>query len=323
MEKTNNFGIDVSDYQGKIDWGKVKKAGVEFVIIKCGYGDDIKEQDDKYFTHNVEGCEKNKIPYGVYIYSYAASVQQAESEANHVLRLIKGHQLTYPIFLDLEDDETSGKCSKKLLGDMAETFCNIIEAAGYKVGIYANTNWFNTKLTDKRFDKWDRWVAQYYTECEYKKDYIGWQYSNTGKIDGIKGNVDLNYFYKEYKSISSSSVVEKKKSVDELSKEVIDGKWGNGKERKDALTAAGFDYQKVQARVNEILEQDFKEYNVQVIVDALNIRKAAGTDNEKTGMITDMGTYTIVDEADGQGAGRWGKLKDGRGWIALDFVRKL
>ena len=188
-------GIDVSQFQGTIDWEKVKAAGVEFAIIRCGYGDDSSSQDDPQWARNVSECERLGIPYGVYIYSYAMSTEAAQSEAEHVLRLLEGHNPTYPVYLDMENEGGSydqGGLDPKTLGDIAETFCNIVSNAGYEVGIYANTNWFTNKLTDSRFNQWTRWVAQYNTECTYTGSYTMWQCSSKGKIDGISGNVDLN-----------------------------------------------------------------------------------------------------------------------------------
>lgn len=190
--------IDVSKHQGKIDWPKVKASGINVAIIRCGYGDDIPKQDDECFEYNYNEAIKNGIKVGIYLYSYAASVSQAVSEANHVIRLIKGKQIDYPVYYDLEDAKTTGKCSVKLIGDIAENFCNVIKSHGFKIGIYANTNWFNNKLTDSRFKNYDKWVAQYSTSCTYKGDYQAWQYTDKAKIDGIKGNVDCSYFYKDY-----------------------------------------------------------------------------------------------------------------------------
>ncbi len=154
------YGIDVSVWQGEINWSKVKNDGVDFAIIRCGYGQDQADQDDEYWNANVKGCEANGIPYGVYLYSYADTVAKAKSEAKHVLRLIKGHDLSYPIYYDMEDN-VQASLGKKALGDIAEAFCDTIEAAGYKVGIYSSLSWFETKLTDSRFSQWDKWVAQW------------------------------------------------------------------------------------------------------------------------------------------------------------------
>ena len=190
-------GIDVSEFQGTVDWQAVKNSGVDYVIIRCGYGDNEVSQDEKQWLRNVQECERLDIPYGVYIYSYAMNTAAAKSEAEHVLRLLQGHDPSYPVYLDMENEGGAydqGSLSPKALGDIAETFCNIIQNAGYDVGIYANTNWFTNKLTDSRFDQWERWVAQYNDTCTYTGKYSMWQCSSQGVVDGIpKGiTVDLN-----------------------------------------------------------------------------------------------------------------------------------
>ncbi|WP_346920934.1 glycoside hydrolase family 25 protein [Clostridium sp. UBA7339] len=193
----NLKGIDVSHHQGNIDWDKVKSQ-IGYAILSVGYGDNITSQDDKQFNRNAKECTRLGIPFGVYIYSYATSTVQAKSESEHVLRLIKGYKLDYPVYYDLEDANTTGKCSNKLIADMTEVFCNAIEKAGYWAGIYANTSWFNNKLTDSRFNKWVKWVAQYNSVCTYKGNHDMWQYSSSGKVNGITGNVDMNYCYIDY-----------------------------------------------------------------------------------------------------------------------------
>lgn len=190
-------GVDVSTFQGKIDWEKAKNH-IDFAILRCGFGSDITSQDDSQFKRNADECTRLGIPFSVYLYSYANTKEKAKSEAEHVLRLVKGYDLSYPIFYDLEDAGTTQKCSKELIGDMAEIFCNAIKKAGYKVGIYANKYWFENILTDARFNKWDRWVAQYNSTLTYKGAYTMWQFSSTGSIDGVKGHVDMNYCYVDY-----------------------------------------------------------------------------------------------------------------------------
>ena len=187
-------GLDVSHHQGKIDWEKVSKSDVDFVIIRCGYGNNLTSQDDKYFAQNVAGCEKYNIPYGIYIYSYALNVSDAKSEANHVLRLIKstGAKPTYPIYIDYEDLSQNGLTPKQL-GNFATAFFNKTIAAGYKAGVYANLNWWTNKLTDSRFNQWTKWVAQYNSACSYTKPYQIWQSTSTGKVPGVNGNADLNF----------------------------------------------------------------------------------------------------------------------------------
>ena len=193
-------GIDVSEHNGVIDWNQVKASGIDYAIIRCGYGDNYSSQDDKRWKYNVSECVRLNIPFGVYIYSYAMSVADARSEAEHVLRLIRGYNLSYPVFLDMENEGGSynqGGLPAKTLGDIAETFCNTVSAAGYEVGIYANLNWFTRKLTDSRFSNWKKWVAQYNSVCDYTGDYIMWQCTCLGKVPGIATNVDLNFLFQD------------------------------------------------------------------------------------------------------------------------------
>ena len=193
-------GIDVSHHQGIINWDKVKNQ-IDFAILSVGYGDNISSQDDQQFHRNAKECTRLNIPFGVYIYSYATSLKQAKSEADHVLRMIKGYKLDYPVYYDLEDASTTGKCNNYLISTMANLFCTTIEEHGYWCGVYANTSWFNTKLTDKVFSKWTKWVAQYNSKCEYKGGHDIWQYASDGRITGINGNVDVNYCYRDFPNV--------------------------------------------------------------------------------------------------------------------------
>ena len=239
-------GIDVSEFQGEIDWSKVKKE-VDFAILRLGFGMNVESQDDKYIERNIKECENLGIPYGVYLFSYADSLEKAESEAEHTLRIIKGHNLAMGVWYDIEDNNTSGKVGKKDLAEIIDKYCSTIKSEGYETGIYANLNWFENKIEKSVQEKYLIWVAQYYKECQYEGNYLIWQYSSSGKVNGISGNVDMNYYYGNLEESTD------KKSVDELASEVIDGKWGNGEDRKKRLEEAGYSYDAVQNRVNEIL----------------------------------------------------------------------
>lgn len=203
--KVTMRGIDVSRYNGVIDWAKVKKS-VDFAIIQLGYGDDLKSHDDYMYKRNVEGCVKNKIPFGVYIMSHATTIKNAKSEAEHTLRQIKGYKLDFPVYYDMEKPKQS-KLSTSALGKIAKTYCDIITSKGYKVGIYTCRNWWNYYLTSPVFNnkKWAKWVAEYSNSCQCKGNYSMWQYSNKGRIPGIKTVVDLDYYYGK-KVVSSYSM---------------------------------------------------------------------------------------------------------------------
>lgn len=251
--------IDVSVWQGVIDWEKVKPQ-IDGAILRCGYGSDLTKQDDEQFKRNADECTRLGIPFGVYLYSYAKTVEQAKSEAAHVLRLVNGYKLSYPVYLDLEEIGTESGAV-----DRAVVFGDIIEKAGYWCGIYSNLNWWKNYLPG--LERFTKWVAQYNTRCDYTGAHLDmWQYSSKGKIDGIKGNVDMNYLYRDFPAeILGGAKAESapvKKTVAELVKEVLDGVWGNGDDREKRLTAAGYDYEAVQNAVNAKLEQP-KYYTVQ------------------------------------------------------------
>lgn len=185
-------GIDVSEWQGDIDWNKVKNTDVEFAIIRCGFAGDYTKYDDKKFQRNVSECQRLGIPFGIYLYSYAETVEDAKSEAAHVLRLLNGMQLSYPVFYDLEENNVMATVNKSTIANIAKTFVNTVESKGYSCGIYANLYWFNNFLTDSYFDTVTKWIAQYNTECTYTKPYSIWQATSSGYVNGVQGRVDIN-----------------------------------------------------------------------------------------------------------------------------------
>lgn len=249
--------VDVSKWQGAINWEKAKPH-IDGAILRCGYGTDNPAHDDEFFKRNADECTRLGIPFGVYLYSYASTVENAKSEAAHVLRLIKGYTLAYPVYYDLEEAGTERGAVER-----ARAFAEIIEGAGYWCGIYANLHWWNNNLVG--LDEFTKWVAQYNKSCHYKGEHLDmWQYSCTGKVPGITGDVDMNECYRDFpaeilkgeapKQEESKPVQPTKKSVAELAEEVLAGKWGNGSERKRRLIQAGYDYDAVQKAVNKKLE---------------------------------------------------------------------
>ena len=188
------WGIDVSHHQGEVNWEAVKAAGIDFAIIRCGYGDDLVKQDDRQWYRNVAECERLGIPYGVYLYSYATDAAMAASEAAHTLRLLEGCTPDLPVFYDMEENRqlvlgTAG------LAELARIYCDAVAAAGYDVGVYASLNWWQYYLTDSVFENWHRWVAEWRSSCTYTGRYEMWQYTDCGTINGISGLVDMNYWY--------------------------------------------------------------------------------------------------------------------------------
>ena len=191
-------GIDVSEHQGRIDWDAVKASGIDFAILRVGFGaPSFGGRVDYQFNRNISECERLGIPYGVYVYSYAFDNQQAADEASMVIDCLSGHNPRLPVYYDLEDKTIIADGRQSGIASRAQTFCNKISSAGYKPGIYANLNWFNNILTDPVFKSgsWDHWIAQYNSQCHYTVSYSFWQYTSRGKVSGISGNVDMNYAY--------------------------------------------------------------------------------------------------------------------------------
>ena len=191
-------GIDVSEHQGRIDWNAVKASGIDFAILRIGFGaPSWGGRVDYQFNRNISECERLGIPYGVYIYSYAFDNQQAADEASMVIDCLSGHNPRLPVYYDLEDKTIIADGRQSGIASRAQIFCNKISSAGYKPGIYANLNWFNNILTDPVFKSgsWDHWIAQYNSQCHYTGSYSFWQYTSRGKVSGISGNVDMNYAY--------------------------------------------------------------------------------------------------------------------------------
>ena len=191
-------GIDVSEHQGRIDWDAVKASGIDFAILRVGFGaPSFGGRVDYQFNRNISECERLGIPYGVYVYSYAFDNQQAADEASMVIDCLSGHNPRLPVYYDLEDKTIIADGRQSGIASRAQTFCNKISSAGYKPGIYANLNWFNNILTDPVFksSSWDHWIAQYNSQCHYTGSYSFWQYTSREKVSGISGNVDMNYAY--------------------------------------------------------------------------------------------------------------------------------
>lgn len=211
-------GIDVSKYQGNIDWDKVKQSGVEFAILRIGFGKNAK-QKDQTFERNFSECKRVGIPVGIYLYSYALTEAAAVEEAKNCLNWLAGRKLELPIYFDIEDKTQQG-FSKEILTNMCKAFCNEIEKAGYWAGVYANKYWLTEKLNRAELEKeYTIWVAQYSSKNTYAGKYDIWQYSSKGTVPGIVGNVDMNYMYKdlvtEINGTAISQKTEKEEKVEE------------------------------------------------------------------------------------------------------------
>lgn len=221
-------GIDVSNHQGVIDWNKVKN-GIDFAIIRLGYGDNIERQDDNQFINNVNGCINNGIPFGVYIYSYAKNLDGSESiqsEIEHCKRMLgKTSKKPFCVYIDMEDDSTK-HLQKLMLTNFALEFCKQITSLGYKAGVYANENWFKNYLNCSTIASYGYsiWCAKYSeSNPNITSNYDIWQYSSNGKINGISGNVDMNYLYND--SLISQQQETKKMNITYQIWDDVKNKW--------------------------------------------------------------------------------------------------
>lgn len=200
-------GIDVSEFNGVIDWAAVKASGkVDFAIIRSGLGwtdGDLALRRDKRFIENIRGCEENGIPYGIYHYSYCLKPENARKEAQYVVRLLKdaGAKPLYPVWLDLEDNAQI-PLGKTALTGLAADWLDEIEKAGYYTGIYSYRSFFEQYLDMNKLTKYDVWLAEVDVATpKYRGAYGMWQYSWKGVVSGISGNVDLDYAYPDYLEI--------------------------------------------------------------------------------------------------------------------------
>ncbi len=196
-----SMGIDVSKWNGEIDWDRVKAAGVEFVIMRAGYRGSVTGAlvVDPMFETYIKGATASGLQVGVYFVSQAVNEVEAVEEASAVMELVKEYELAYPIFLDSESAGGSGRgdlLSPEVRTQTCEAFCRTVENAGYEAGIYASTWWYNNMLNAERLDdEYFIWLAEYRSTPTYDGYYQMWQYTSKGSIDGIEGNVDINIRY--------------------------------------------------------------------------------------------------------------------------------
>ena len=190
-------GIDISHHQGDIDFNKLK-GNIDFAMVRTSYGDF---HLDKKYKRNIEGLESIGVPYGLYHFSYATTKEEAKGEAKGFLNIIKNYKPLYPVVIDIESSSRTENVRKDTLVDIAKTFCSIVQNAGYYVMIYANLNYFETKLNSSILNKYDKWVAEWRDKFTYNGNAGMWQYSSKGRMPGISGNVDLDASFKDYPKI--------------------------------------------------------------------------------------------------------------------------
>lgn len=254
---SETLGIDVSHHNGNIDWSKVAASGKTFAVLKCMY-EAQSHRIDECFEHNYKGCCDYGIDKGVYIFIASASIADPVGDAKALLNHLKGRKLEYGIWLDLESAVLRAK-GKEYIRNLCYIYAYHFTMAGYFCGIYCNRDWYLNVIHDDLKRDFDFWIARYpagdngsYNPASPLKPSCGvaWQYSSKGRVNGISGNVDMNV---DYDGITKLDPHTSHKTIDKVAHEVLDGKWGNGEERKTRLTAAGYDYKEVQQMVNAIL----------------------------------------------------------------------
>ena len=283
--------LDVSYSQQLIDYAAAAKE-VDGVIIRCGrtlWG-SFQPGADSCWEKHYKGFKATGIPVGAYYYGAAKNVAQARQEAAECIRLLAGKKLELPIWYDVEEQNTQGGLSKAALTEVVETFCKALEDAGYFAGFYTMLSWAQTKLDypslARQFASWIAWTSGD-PRTRLSPTPAAWQYSWRERVSGIASGVDMSHFFTDYAAI---------------------------------IPAQGFNGYETGSKPDK--PAVFVPYTVRVKIKDLRIRKGPGTSYPSAGYIAPA-VYTIVEEADGPGATKWGKLKSGAGWISLDYVKKL
>ena len=194
-------GIDISEWQGDIDWSAVKNDGYEYAIVRLGYSyrsnNLLKFVKDKKYDQNMKNANAVDIPGGVYLYSKANTVDEAKAEAQYIINTMQGYQVSYPVVFDLEDPSQSN-LGKNQLGAIAKAFCTDIRRAGYTPMLYCNEYWYSSLIDVTQLKNVDKWIARYANTYTETIDRDIWQCCATGRVSGIDGDVDIDFSYKDY-----------------------------------------------------------------------------------------------------------------------------
>lgn len=249
-------GIDVSGWQGDINFKKVAQDNVDFVIVKAGYTTSTVDSWEKNYTN----AKHNGLKVGAYWYSTATTIDEVMAEIKAFKKALKGKELDYPVYYDIEEQSTFAE-GKAFVTKMVETFCEEMKKDKFYPGIYCSTYWYENYVEESTRKKHPAWIADYRGKCYYTGDIGIWQWG-VGNVSGISGDVDMNTSYVDYSveikangynGFNKPIISEAKKTIEELAQEVLNGHWGAGQTRYDRLTAAGYNYQEVQDEVNRIV----------------------------------------------------------------------
>lgn len=293
------FGIDISTWQRNYPYGGATREGVKFAILRAGFS---QTKDNQFETHYA-AAKAQGWGVGAYWYMYATTVEGAKAEARAFLRAVAGKKFEYPLYLDLEDNSIANRTSKETRNAMVRAFGEIIESAGYYFGVYSNLNWYRNLISGSELNKrYDWWIASWSTWAPSGVNYGLWQfggetnYQRSNKVAGV--TTDQNWAVKDYPAIMKQLGLNgyskqggntpaptpqptPTKSINEIAREVISGKWGNGQDRVNALTNAGYDYNAVQNRVNEILGiKPVKKSNEEIAKEVIAGKWGNGSDRK-------------------------------------------
>lgn len=203
LGEEGQMGIDVSKWNGEIDWDRVQNAGITYAIIRCGYRGSSTGAlvEDPYFRQNMQGALAAGLKVGVYFFTQATNEVEAVEEASMALALCEGYRITYPIFIDSESAGGNGRADgldMETRTRVCQAFCETVEDAGYSGGVYGGRNWFRSKLRMDALTDHIIWLAEYREKPIYGGNYHFWQYTSSGNVDGIEGRVDLDISYLAY-----------------------------------------------------------------------------------------------------------------------------
>ena len=322
VTSTTIRGIDVSSYQGNIDWKQVKESGIQFAILRSTLKSG---KPDSKFIEYIKGCDNNKIDVSVYKYSYALTENQAITEANTVMSLLNGRKCK--IWLDLED-ESQTQLGKSGILKIANAFIETCENKGYSVGIYCNLNWVKNYIDDS-LKKYDLWIARYgknsgQLEEKYKPNVNEkiWQYSSRGKIPGINGDVDLNIIYSGYIHSSTPTIknivkVNTTLNVRNKPNGTIVDKLKNG----DEVDISNYQNGWFEIGKDRWVSADYvhNTYGI-VTANTLNIRSGAGTNYQDIGDLKKNENVRVLKESNG-----WYLVLCGTryGWASAKYIQLI
>ena len=284
-------GIDVSEHNGTIDFTKVKNSGIEFVILRVGWiGNKENHTLDKKFIENYNNAKANGLKVGFYVYSYVENETAMLSAINWVRTQISGKIREYPIFLDVEDSQIS-KLSKDEQTKLCKYFCDNFENSG----IYANLDWFKNKLNVNELTNYKIWLAQWTSASSHSANFKVdlWQYSSKGSVNGISGRVDMNYCLNCENEEGGTNITGQLSLLD-VANAVIRGEYGNGEERKTRLTNAGYNYNEVQAKVNELMGVSNVTYKVKSGDTLSGIAQKFGTTVSKLASLNNIKNVNLI-----------------------------